>query len=99
MVTWMQATQGMCRSGDVPNCYRGKLAFRMDPQNPGQTDEEIEDATRRINEILESLNPPSGDPERDTLVLIAEPDVEGDGEFLLLGIRWVDWRPDEQGPD
>jgi hypothetical protein len=99
MVTWMRAVGGMCQSGSVPNCHPRKLAFRIDPLNPGQTDEDIKDATLRINEILGSLNPPPGDSERDTLVFVAEPDVEGDGEFLLLGLRWVAWRPDEQEPD
>lgn len=100
MVTWMRFSDGgMCQSGIVPNCTQGKLAFRMDPRNAGKTNEEIQDATLRINAILGSLNPPPGDPKRDTLVFVAEPDVEGDEEFLLLGIRWVEWRPDEQGPD
>lgn len=99
MVKLMQAAQGMCQSGNVPNCHRGKLAFRPDPLNPPETEEELSEATLRINAILESLNPPPGDSERDTLVFVAEPDVEDDGEFLLLGIRWVDWRPDEQKPD
>src|SRR4051794_36246275 len=99
MVKLMQAAQGMCQSGNVPNCHRGKLAFRPDQLNPPETEEEPTEATVRFNAFLESLNPPPGDWEGITLVFEAEPEVEDDWKFLLLGIGWVDGRPDEKNPD
>jgi hypothetical protein len=60
MVKLMQAAQGMCQSGNVPNCHFGRLVSRPDPLNPPETEEELSEATLRINAILESLNPPPG---------------------------------------
>ncbi len=94
MATRMRAGGGRCRGGNVPNCNRAMLVFRPDPRNPPETEEELQNATMSINAILEGLNPPPGDPERDTLVFIARPDMED--EFEVLGLAWVIWRPDER---
>jgi hypothetical protein len=94
MVRRMRASGGRCRRGKVPNCYYARLVFRPDPQNPPQTDEELQSATRRINEILESLTSPPGDPDRVTLVFLVEADEESDLE--LLRVAWVDFQTEEE---
>jgi len=93
MVRQLRAEGGSCTKGKNPNCFLGRLAFRPNPLDDPQTVERLEEATRRINEILDSLEPPEEDPERNTLAFIAEPDEEEDVD--LLALAWVAWRPDE----
>jgi hypothetical protein len=89
MPKWTLAADGRCQEGPVPNCFRGKLHYQRDPRNAAPTEEELEAATARINEILENLTPPPEDPERNTRVLVA--DDEG-----RVRLAWVSLEPDEQ---
>jgi hypothetical protein len=90
MAKWMLVDGGRCRGGHVENCWPGKVHYQPDPQNAPPTDEELEAATARINAILESLTSPPGDPERDTLVFVAD-----QGRLRLV---WVGLELDEQDP-
>ncbi len=89
MPKWTLAADGRCQEGPVPNCFERRLHYQRDPQNDSPTEEELKAATARINELLDGLSPPPGEPVRDTLVFVA--DDEG-----RLRLVWVSLEPDEE---
>ena len=94
MVRQLRAGGGRCRQGKIPNCYLARVAFRANPLDTPKAIDDLERATRQINGILESLQPPQNAPERHTFALIAEDDEESN--LQLLHPEWVIWEPDEQ---